>query len=390
MADARYSDDEFIAAMQIYWREPASWERLPAADVTVPVDGRAIPLGPLVRHLLNVTDDPQAASERLREAFERQGMRICRTDDGCTFLDRLSQPHAAWTPDGFVTAMNRVYHVGSGDPSTLPGQIPQRTLSVQLDDGYEFPLGMLLDRLQWQGLWPEHVTPNMREALRAWWLPTTEENGRTYIDRRARNDLQRDPAYLQLMRSPVVAYMSRGSDFTWAPMDASTLIVRMNFDIPVRCDVDTSGWRIPYDQIQAGIDAGAASRPTAPQLDLANASRRLLRASIINTLTRQVTAYPTSPAPEGIQRMVDHRCGLAGLEYGRAVLRYENARNAAASEAGQSVVRRRAARLESAAGNGRSGPSRAGNASRSRGGERSPSPRTRGRGSGQPAPRRGP
>ena len=381
-AREQFSDDEFIAAMEIYWRRADAWGRLPPQDLTVPVDGRAVPLGPLVQRL---QDGAHSASERLREAFDRQGMLTVHVD-GRTFMPLwcCPSPHAVWTSDGFVAAMNRVYNFGDGDLWVLPGEFPPHNLSVRLRDVRDFPLGRLVNRLAGMGLRAEHVTPDMREALGKWWLPIKYENGRIYIDERARLEQQSHPLYKEYMNSPVtvLACMSRGWEFTVKPTDTSWLSVRMN-DVPAHRDIDTSNWRIPYSQIQAGITG------SAPGCDLADTSRELLRASIIKTLTREVEESPPSPAPREFRDMNGRRY-LASLEYGRAATCYENARRAANPEARQ-PVRHRAAGLRSAvAGNSRSGPSRAGDASRSRGRERSPSPAPRGRGSGQPAPTSGP
>ncbi|MFI6244522.1 hypothetical protein ACIBEF_32325 [Micromonospora sp. NPDC050795] len=244
-------------------------------------------------------------------------------------INLFDRPHAYYTPAGLSAAMAQYYQPGHENIHRHPGRTPSRHETVRMG-GRDFPIGAILEDMERIGMRPGDLTPELRASFQAHWLPLREgEGGRHYIDDRARQNQFSDPAYQEFTRitkpGTILGDIKNGWEFAVTPKpDKSLEVAIAAFNVEKKCTIDTSAWAVGYDTIAKNMPTPEVST-SSPQGTLAERAQSLLKASIINTLTRQTTMY--TGTSEGVRRIFDTHRGVAGAEYARNVTQFENARH---------------------------------------------------------------
>ncbi|BCB89522.1 hypothetical protein [Phytohabitans suffuscus] len=375
------TDDDYIAALRAYYERPGTAGNVPSPDVTMEVSGRQVPLGRLMSDLWKGNLPAGEVSPALRAALDLQG---CPTVDvgRRVSVQFWACPHERWRPADLVAAMRAYYKPGHEDERRHPGTLPPGRSTVNIDDR-AFPIGVFARELV-MGLNQQHVTPEVRDALREYGLPVREgADGKLRIDDAARERQFSDPAFQDRIQvtnpGTIITRLTGGHRFTVSKNSDDDRNLRVDISSITRTGrtVDGSGWPVRFDALDADLRAGRTRGASIPRRTLADKAEALLRASLIDTLLRQVTANP--PAGAAISEVLHRRRAETGLSLAQAVTGYQEAKETVRREPVQRAGRAQAAAMGSAsASNPVQAPAATGRASSSgrssgRSGTRQPS-----------------
>jgi hypothetical protein len=304
-------EDATKIAVRKYFGDSDNWNYKPLPGTLVYVPGaEMVPLGGIFQVLSTSGIPSRSFPDSLRREFYLQGIPTDKNPtDGMVRITennwKEAVPHAHWTPENFVAAMDQHYQFGHENPFKHPGRIPSLDCKVQIDDR-PFPLGPLIQRMAYHGMEISLFTRAMQESCQTYLLPLVERGGRITIDHMKYIQQHCDEEYIEknVIRSPkwLLEDLRRNKHFMIHDGLNNQAEVRLrtssphapfpDFPLERRCDIPPGDPTLEH--YKKFIDLRKQPMPADIKVRLLASAEKVVRSSAINVMTR----IATEKAPE--------------------------------------------------------------------------------------------